>query len=217
MDQTNSITAQSNNQYLWIRDFAEKAGVTRSAISHWLSLNSDLKEAYTIRKNGRLYVHVDLIPRYAARKSMSGVQRGEMISQLAIAKEGLVNKAINNAEVNKLAELVYKLSQDVNELKQQKRLSKQASELSLELLPEPTREVPEMSIRSSLNKFVRDTARKQNRNYQIVYNELYGQFYYRYGVNITTRAKKKNMSMIEYAEEYNHLEDLYALARKIYE
>lgn len=134
-----------------------------------------------------------------------------------LAKKQLPEKLITkNPEyieaISKLAQVVQTLEKEVRELK----AGKQSQDLSLELLPAPKTTPPDMNLRAALNKFVRDTAKNTNRFYNVVFNELYSQFYYTFSINLVSRAKKNGMSVIEYAEKYGHIQDLYDLARKIY-
>jgi hypothetical protein len=135
---------------------------------------------------------------------------------IELEKENIVLKSELTKIVNEVLPVLRSLQEQVKTLTFQKDQQKQLGELSNEFLPAPTKEVPEMNIRAALNKFIREQAAKQNRYINILWSELYSQFYSRYGINITMRAKKKEMTVIEYAEEYDHLDDLYALARKIY-
>lgn len=215
MKQQDSITEQNNNQE-WhnSKKVAAYLEVTPQRANALMVHYADLLGKDIKFEGRRKYLNQNGLVRLAFQKNNTGKKTDRTVT-VQTAKDKVLEQA-KNQDVSKLIELVYKLSQDVNELKQQKQFSQQSHELALELLPASTKEVPEMNLRSALNKYIRDKAKEQNRYYNIVFNELYSQFYYRYNVNIVMRAKKKSMSMIEYAEEYGHLEDLYALARKLY-
>lgn len=138
---------------------------------------------------------------------------GVLSGKKQIADKVMITERPDYVEaISKLAGIVESLTKEVNALKS----SKQSLELGLELLPAPKSTPPDISLRAALNKFVRDTAQRTNRFYNVVFNELYSQFYYTFGINLVSRARKNSMSVIEYAEKYNHIQDLYDLARKIY-
>jgi len=213
MKQEHSISLPENNQeWLSQTEMAKLLNIAQSTLSMFLSSNPDLKERFSKPYGKRVLLSKEFMPYYIARKGLHNTSNQIHEDNLKNAKDKMIDMARDNNALSVVMSRLDMLEKAFTKL----QLNKQANELSLELLPEPTKEVPEMNLRAALNKYVRDKARQQNRNYNIVFNELYSQFYYRYGINITARAKKKNMSMIEYAEEYNHLEDLYALARKLY-
>jgi hypothetical protein len=202
-------------------------GVAQSTLSMFLTNNPDLKDKHCQKQGKQLMASKALIPEFTVRKGLrqGSVQFRE--TKLKDAKDQMVNMAKDNASVVRrlelyekmipsLVESVQRLQATVEALTVQREGIKQLGVLSESLLPEPKKDVPDMNTRAAINKFIREQAVKQNRYINILWSELYSQFYSRYGINITMRAKKKEMTVIEYAEEYDHLDDLYALARKIY-
>lgn len=74
-------------------------------------------------------------------------------------------------------------------------------------LPAP----PDLSPRDQLRRAVNAMGQK-NGKYAEAWTELYGQFFYRYGINLRVKAKNRNLSVLDYAEQEGHIEELLGLA-----
>lgn len=216
----NIVSDPNNQEWLSVKEAAVLWGCSRSNMNKIILNNIDTYSSGIVivsgkGRSGRQYrVNKQTL---LIMRNVLNIGKGLTNSQLISGKKQIAEMAITGETnfitvITQLNKAVEQLTQDVKELKSEK----QKHELSLELLPAPTREVPEMSTRAALNKHIRDAARRQNRAYNLVFNELYLQFYYRFRINLVGRATKTGMSIIEYAEQYDHIEDLYALARKIY-
>ena len=88
-----------------------------------------------------------------------------------------------------------------------------------DLIPNRKQELPapSMNTRARLNEFVRDYARLMQVPHQDVWNRLYEQFYYTYGINLGIRARNANaLSILDIAEKLGYMETLYSLALRVF-
>ncbi len=76
--------------------------------------------------------------------------------------------------------------------------------------------IPEMSDRNNLNMIIRDYTAKYKTEYQMAWNILYKQAYYRLGINFSERANNEGLSKIEYAEQHNLIGQLLSLAIELF-
>jgi prophage antirepressor-like protein len=83
-------------------------------------------------------------------------------------------------------------------------------------LPAAMEEVPEKSIRSSLNELLRSYAYRTGESYQKLWGDLYREYRYRHHVDLVTRAKNQRKSALSYAEEVGVIDKLYSLAVLLY-
>jgi len=84
-------------------------------------------------------------------------------------------------------------------------------------LPEPENcEIPELSDRSVLNKYIRNVARVAGVEYRVVWDKLYSEWDMRYKMNVKLRALNKNISPIDYIDSMGKINELYFLAKQIY-
>lgn len=214
---TNNLPTNKGQIWLSLKEAAEMWGIKTNSLTKTIVAHRHNFTENEIRGGGaqgkRTYITKEALLKL---RNLANIKsRSDTVSHLGKLK--VADKAITKhpeylEAMAKLASVVENLTKKVNALE----ASKQSQDLSLELLPAPKTTPPDISIRAALNKFVRDTARNTNRFYNIVFNELYSQFYYTFGINIVSRAKKNDMPVIEYAEKYGHIQDLYDLARKIY-
>lgn len=72
------------------------------------------------------------------------------------------------------------------------------------------------TLRANLNQIVRSYARNNDVAYNIVWSELHQEFYYRYRINISLRAKNAGVKILDYAENNGMLEDLVSLANELF-
>jgi hypothetical protein len=89
---------------------------------------------------------------------------------------------------------------------------------ALEDLPAPTVEARPLVLRKQIVALVQDVGFKAGGGeaYHDRWAHLYAQFEHRYSIDLKTRAKNKGMKPLDYAEQYGHLDDLYALAVSIW-
>lgn len=85
------------------------------------------------------------------------------------------------------------------------------NERQLSLLPESDLEYSK-TTRSLLNQRVRTYAKKTGVRYHEIWIKLYTEFYYVYHVNLKLRADRNNMSILDYVESIDMMEELYSLA-----
>lgn len=74
--------------------------------------------------------------------------------------------------------------------------------------------IPDMDIRSEINKTIRDYAVKENMPFNVVWDLVYTDFNYIYHTNVKVKAKNKGVSVISYIEAEGKLSELLAVAIK---
>ena len=74
--------------------------------------------------------------------------------------------------------------------------------------------IPEMDIRSEINKTISDYAVKENMPFNVVWDLVYTDFNYIYHTNVKVKAKNKGVSVISYIEAEGKLSELLAVAIK---
>jgi len=77
-------------------------------------------------------------------------------------------------------------------------------------------DVPEKSTRSMLNQLIRAAAQRDDRGYRELYRELYKEYLYTYSKNIRQSADNRGISVLDYAEQTGEIDNLFALAVKLY-
>lgn len=89
---------------------------------------------------------------------------------------------------------------------------------SLEALPAPTEEARPLSPRKALVALVQDVGFKAGGGlaYHDRWAHLYAQYEHRYSIDLKTRAKNAGIAPLDWAEQHNHLDALYALAVSIW-
>lgn len=89
---------------------------------------------------------------------------------------------------------------------------------SLEALPVPTEEARPLSPRKALVALVQDVGFKAGGGlaYHDRWAHLYAQYEHRYSIDLKTRAKNAGIAPLDWAEQHNHLDALYALAVSIW-
>ena len=85
----------------------------------------------------------------------------------------------------------------------------------LALLPAPTAQVPEKSIRAAINEVVRGRSVAAEQIHER-WHTLYRQAYYRMGVDLVARGKRRGMSPLAVAEADGLLAPLYTLACELF-
>ncbi len=77
--------------------------------------------------------------------------------------------------------------------------------------------VPAKKMRTVINEVVRAYAHGEGVLYNYVWNRLYKEFKSIYHIDLNTRAKHRDQSKIDIAEDIGQLENLYLLALKMFE
>ena len=85
-----------------------------------------------------------------------------------------------------------------------------------QIVIERAESVPAETIRLTLNRVIRDYAKKQEIFHPLVWGKLYEEFKYRFHIDLKARAKK-GKSKIQIAEELGELENLYNLSLEMFE
>jgi hypothetical protein len=85
-----------------------------------------------------------------------------------------------------------------------------------QIVIERAESVPAETIRLTLNRVIRDYAKKQEIFHPLVWGKLYEEFKYRFHIDLKARAKK-GKSKIQIAEEIGELENLYNLSLEMFE
>jgi hypothetical protein len=80
----------------------------------------------------------------------------------------------------------------------------------------PLVEVPALSLRDQINIAMRRYAMAYSIDYNEAWGQLYRQHYYRYKLDIKTRAKNAEQKTLDWAEQHGHLEQLLAIANMLY-
>ena len=75
---------------------------------------------------------------------------------------------------------------------------------------------PPVSDRGELNRLVKKYAQDSGTPYALVWRTLYSEYKYRYGVDIYSRAKHRNMDTLEYADAENLTGQLVLVARALW-
>jgi hypothetical protein len=82
--------------------------------------------------------------------------------------------------------------------------------------PPNTAPIPELSPRTRLNQTVSEYVRLNGGGVQTAWSKLYREFKYRYHRDIVFCAKNRKLSVLDYAEHENLVEDLLSLALFIF-
>jgi phage regulator Rha-like protein len=82
---------------------------------------------------------------------------------------------------------------------------------------ELTENIPDKTLRIKINEIVRAYAKNEGVFYNFIWRRLYKEFKAIYHIDLSTRAKNKNQSIIDIAESLGQLENLYTLALKTFE
>lgn len=121
----------------------------------------------------------------------------QIIEELSSTQHLRINQRINKMTVKENARKENLASSNSNERKA--------------LLPPP-----QIKPREHIKMIVRDYANKNKIKFNDVYNILYKQFYYRFNKNLTLKAKKCDMTTINFAEKHGFIDDLESLAIEIF-
>jgi prophage antirepressor-like protein len=82
------------------------------------------------------------------------------------------------------------------------------------LLPPPVREVP---VRGRINQIIRDFVRRHSGSYEDTWNDLYREFYYRYHIDLKTKAAHRpGWSPLDIAADGECINELFNLAAAMY-
>lgn len=113
------------------------------------------------------------------------------------------------------AQSMKELKAQVNEIASTVHMLQQAQSKKAEI----TSSLPpanEKSIRASINQLVRSWSGRNKISFQDSFNTLYREFYYRYSIDLKTRAKNRNITPLDAAEENNCLKELLSLAVNLF-
>lgn len=89
--------------------------------------------------------------------------------------------------------------------------SKEEKPLLMLGLSEPTVAVPELTKRDEINMMVRSYATNKKCNYQVVWNYVYQQFYYRYKKNVKAIQMEEDKTLLDTVDRIGMIDELYAL------
>lgn len=93
---------------------------------------------------------------------------------------------------------------------------KQAT-LQLTHMELPEKKAPEKSVRGKINELLRLHVQRSNLDYGKTWGAVYTQLYYRCGVDVKARHKKRpSMSLLDIVEEADLLTDLYAIVYEMF-
>jgi len=90
------------------------------------------------------------------------------------------------------------------------------ADLELMSLPHPVDDGRERTSRANLVDFIRKVSWRDAQAHINLWRNLYKEYKLRYGVDLKSEAKKHNMNKTQYAEAFGHMDNLYALAVKLY-
>lgn len=102
---------------------------------------------------------------------------------------------------------------DIAEIKETLRGKQEEAETPL--LPAPTVDAPQKSVRAALNELVRSAARRRDVPYNILWNKLYHEMKYRIGFDADIRAANSGLDRLDIIEAEGHMDELYAIACEI--
>jgi hypothetical protein len=88
------------------------------------------------------------------------------------------------------------------------RLEKQLQVIDLD--------IPEKSVRSSLNELIQDYAYRTGEGFDYLWENLFKEYHRRYNVDLIARAKKSKKRVVDYAEELGVIDKLYGVAVRLY-
>lgn len=72
-------------------------------------------------------------------------------------------------------------------------------------------EVPEITLRNRVRRLVNKYAVAHNIRQDFVWNKVYEQLFYIYGVSIRRYKREKGATLLDVAEKHNHIEKIYAI------
>jgi prophage antirepressor-like protein len=110
--------------------------------------------------------------------------------------------------VKELKSQVSKLSESVDKLEE---IQSRKAEVVQTLPP-----VNPLTQRAQLNQIIRGYAERNTIEYKEVWRSLYSQYLSRYSINLRTKAKNRNQSVMDFAQFNNQLPDLLALAIELF-
>lgn len=82
---------------------------------------------------------------------------------------------------------------------------------ALSNIPLSKDEVPEITLRNRVRQLVNKYAVAHNVRQNIVWNKVYEQLFYVYGVSIRRYKREKGETLIDVAEKHNHIEKMFAI------
>lgn len=108
--------------------------------------------------------------------------------------------------------------EDLKQFREEMTLLQKEAEDDLKSLPSSSKNAKEVTTRFYLNRLVRDYCTANRASYQIAWRVLNMEFRDRYHIDLKARGRnhKPKLSSPEYAEKYNYIEDLYAVADEIF-
>jgi phage anti-repressor protein len=192
----------------WIKDQIERLDLEEN-----IDYNKK-GETIGIKKNARFdyFLEIDIAKEVAM---ISQTSRGKQARKYFIECEKKLREVSKPKQLSTFE--ILEITQ--NEIK---RLKKENEDLGKDLnyknqiVIERAESVPAQTMRITINRVVRDFAKKEGLMFTNVWKKLYKEFKYLYHVDLETRAKK-GKSKIQIAEDLGVLEDLYNLSLKMFE
>jgi anti-repressor protein len=86
----------------------------------------------------------------------------------------------------------------------------------LKALPGATVDVPEKTTRMSINQAIRSISYRDATDPQNLWRHLYKEYSIRYHINLRIRAQNEGISMLDWIETNNKMDELYALLLSLY-
>lgn len=187
-------------------------------MKHPIHTNGGIQESWIINESG-LYSLI-LSSELPNAKKFKRWVTGEVLPTIrkhgAYVTDNVMDQILNNPEIG--IKLLTELKAEREEkIKLQKEL-----EYKAEVIKGITEDIDIYTKRNVLNKVVR----YKKANYSQRWNELYSRFKEVYSVDLKARCegynlkqekKKDQLTIIKYAEQFGHLDNLYKVALKLYE
>lgn len=184
-------------------------------------LNEQNKEQpmYEITRDGLMYLIMGFTGKKAEQAKSAFIKAfNRMEKELRSNSTSLSPAQFLVHMANQLAEQEKVNSYFDTRLKRIEEKSEQAiKELELNVPIDPELELPQdISRRKQVNQIVRAYAVDKGMKTGEVWNKLYYDFNYLMDKNVTTCAKNRKVSVLDYVEEIGYMEDLYKLAYKLF-
>lgn len=197
-------TRSIDNHDLSKTEVTDQGGIKRHMIIvnepglYQLILRSNKPEA----KEFQYWVTHEVLP--SIRKTGSYSVNQSLLEQSILAIADSV-KIIAQATANNTLDIV--------------ELKKQVSEIKQLPSATPVFIATQMTTRSKLRRLVNTYGREHHateRDYQIYWNTIFNELFYRDHINLKLQAKNHNMSNLDMAEKLGLMEELYAIANEIF-
>lgn len=219
------------------KDVAEYFKIDNSALNAWLRIHDDFRNnsEYVVEMGGgkrprrfftelgiTVYANVKDGTRNNQHKTKGEVSTLYVQSKTKIAEAAFFAKHQKSGFASDpiIAMRITQLEQEerlnrLEHLEEKRAIEAIESEKLLLSLPEPTKQAPKRTVRSLVVECVTLHAKSNGIPHNIVWSKLYKEYSIRTKINLSIRAKASKLSVLEYVEQNEDIEILYAIAKEI--